>query len=139
MAYSSPGALADVEAALALTDVDAMSEKNWPPPALHTHQGSTSATAAATPGLPHPYPVTPTSTSTKRPIDHASDTSGELRLPLQRPPGTTRLLSTPRFLPTPALASILRGHLPSLHMSLQPLPQGLNISSSSSERTRLLI
>ncbi|KAG0720674.1 Skp1-related protein [Chionoecetes opilio] len=53
-----------------------MSEENWPPPALHTHQGSTSATAAATPGLPHPYPVTPASTSTKRPIDHASDTSG---------------------------------------------------------------
>ncbi|KAG0720216.1 hypothetical protein GWK47_006887 [Chionoecetes opilio] len=46
--------------------------KTGPPPALHTHQGSTSATAAATPGLPHPYPVTPASTSHQAPHDHAS-------------------------------------------------------------------
>ncbi|KAG0713523.1 hypothetical protein GWK47_016051 [Chionoecetes opilio] len=108
MAYSGPGALADVEAALALTAVDAMSEENWPPPALHTHQESTSATAAATPGLPHPYPVTPASTSTKRPIDHASDTSGEPSSPAAK---TSRHNAT-SFHPTVPAYSRPRLHPP---------------------------
>ncbi|KAG0713603.1 hypothetical protein GWK47_015850 [Chionoecetes opilio] len=88
MAYFGPGTLADVEADLALTDDDAMSEETWPPLAVHTRQGSTSAAAAATPGLPHgivPSPITQASTSTKRPIDHASDTSGEPSFPAAKP------------------------------------------------------
>ncbi|KAG0721807.1 hypothetical protein GWK47_045695 [Chionoecetes opilio] len=84
MTYSGPGALADVEADLALTDDDAMSEENWTPPAFHTHQGFTSAAAAATPGLPHPYPVTQASTCTKRPIAHASDTYSEPSSPASK-------------------------------------------------------
>ena len=80
MEYSGPASLADVEADLALSSDDGMSEVDWPPLALHTHKGTTPAAAGATPGLPHavaPHSVNQASTSTKRPMDHSSDTNSE--------------------------------------------------------------
>ncbi|KAG0730016.1 hypothetical protein GWK47_029162 [Chionoecetes opilio] len=113
MAYSGPGALADVEVDLALTDDDAMSEDNWPPPALHTHQGSTSAAAATT-----PYPVTQASTSTKRPIDHVSDTYGEPSSPAAK---TSRHNAT-SFHPTVPDYSRPRLHPPRTHSQPAHVP-----------------
>ncbi|KAG0719552.1 hypothetical protein GWK47_050225 [Chionoecetes opilio] len=93
---------------------DAMSEKTGPPGPPHT-PGIHLRYSCSHSRLPHPYPVTPTSTSTKRPIDHASDTSGEPSSPTAK---TSRHNAT-SFHPTvPAYSRprlLLRGHLPSLH------------------------
>ncbi|KAG0711284.1 S-phase kinase-associated protein 1 [Chionoecetes opilio] len=62
-----------------------------------THQGSTSATAAATPGLPIPTLSTRPPPPPSAPLTMLRTLAVNLRLPLQRPPGTTRLLSTPRM------------------------------------------
>ena len=75
-----PAIIADIKADLELRDGDAQSQAIWPPLALQTQQASISFAAEATSALSQA--TTPsTSTSTKRPMDHASDTSSELSSP----------------------------------------------------------
>ncbi|KAG0724330.1 hypothetical protein GWK47_040803 [Chionoecetes opilio] len=107
-----------------------MSEKDraplWPP---HTRpRGPPPLQPRQLPGNPLRLPLPCHPGSTKRPIDDASDSGGEPSSPAAKHPSATILLSNPRFLTTPAPASIPGGKPSSLRMSLQLLPRGLNMS-----------
>ncbi|KAK3880693.1 hypothetical protein Pcinc_014849 [Petrolisthes cinctipes] len=71
MNYSGPASLVDVEADLALSDDFDITDKHWPPLALHSqHFGPT----PWQPQVKVPYPASQASTS-KRPMDQTLDTS----------------------------------------------------------------
>lgn len=72
MEYSGPASIADVEADLALSDDEDITDQHWPPMELHTQCSGTTPWKSQVDVLP---PATQPSTSTKRPMDQASNTS----------------------------------------------------------------
>ena len=116
--------------------------KAWPSLVFHKHQGLASAATAVTPCLPQAvalHPVTKASIFVKQPVEHASDTNSAPSLPGYKSILTQRnFFSPPLQVPDYSFPCLIHQRTPSQLAHIPPAStQGLSLSNSSSERTRL--
>lgn len=88
MEHSGPTSIADLEADLALSDDEDITDKHWPPIALHTQRDGPTPWHPQVDVSPH---ATRPSPSTKRPVDRSSETN-EPSSPAAK---TSKLTETP--------------------------------------------